>query len=288
MTKQKHTVGCLYVVATPIGNLEDISVRAKRMLSTVSVIGCENVVRTKTLLQSLRIDEKDKHYIVLNDAREDRATAQILATLKSAQDVVIVSDAGTPLVSDPGFQLVREALATEIQIVPIPGPSAVMTLASVCPIALHEFRFCGFLAKRGRKRTEQLTQLKTADTPTILFESPHRVVHTLKDMLAIDMGERNVFLGREMTKRFEEYLYSTLRQLYDEFLTRPNIKGELVLVIEGGHRSSFTWSEEKLSQILLPYLKPSQVATILAQLTALTREEAYASITGRKVDSTCD
>lgn len=288
MTKRKHTVGCLYVVATPIGNLEDISVRAKRMLSTVSVIGCEHVVRTKTLLQSLQIEEKDKHYIVLNDACEDRATAQILATLKSAQDVVIVSDAGTPLVSDPGFQLVREVLATEIQIVPIPGPSAVMTLASVCPIALCEFRFCGFLAKRGRKRTEQLTQLKTADTPTIMFESPHRVVHSLKDMLDFDMGERNVFLGREMTKRFEEYLYRTLRELYDELLTRPNIKGELVLVIEGGHRSNFAQSEEKLSQILSPYLKPSQVATILAQLTELTREEAYASVTGRKVDSTPD
>ncbi|MXW07952.1 MAG: 16S rRNA (cytidine(1402)-2'-O)-methyltransferase [Gammaproteobacteria bacterium] len=286
MAKEKHTVGCLYVVATPIGNLEDISIRAKRMLSTVSVIGCENVVRTKTLLQSLRIEEKDKHYIVLNDACEDRATAQILATLKSAQDVVIVSDAGTPLVSDPGFQLVREALDSGIQTVPIPGPSAVVALASVCPIPLHEFRFCGFLAKRGRKRTEQLTQLKTADTPTIMFESPHRVVHTLKDMLDFDMGERNVFLGREMTKRFEEYLYRTLRELYDELLTRPNIKGELVLVIEGGHSSNFAWSEEKLSQILLPYLKPSQVATVLAQLTELTREEAYASITGRKVDST--
>lgn len=281
MTQQKHTEGCLYVVATPIGNLEDITLRAKRILSTVSVIGCENVVRTKTLLQTLRISEQDKHYILLNDASEDRATAQILATLKSTQDVVIVSDAGTPLVSDPGFQLVREAFAAGIPTVPVPGASAVMTLASVCPIPLHEYRFCGFMAKRGRKRTEQLARLSVADTPTVLFESPHRVVHTLKDMLDIDMGERNVFLGREMTKRFEEYVYMTLHELYEEFLTRTSIKGELVLVIDCSPKSQLMWPEEKLSQVLQLYLKPTQVSNILAQLTDLTRDEAYMRITRR-------
>ncbi len=286
MTQQKHTEGCLYVVATPIGNLEDITVRAKRILSTVSVIGCENVVRTKTLLQSLRINEQDKHYIVLNDACEDRATAQILATLNSAQDVVIVSDAGTPLVSDPGFQLVHEAYTTGIPTVPVPGPSAVMALVSVCPIPLHEYRFCGFLAKRGRKRTEQLSRLRVADTPTILFESPHRVLHSLKDMLDIEMGERKVFLGREMTKRFEEFVYTTLHELYEEFLTRTSIKGELVLVIDCSPQSQLVWSEEKLSQVLQPYLKPTQVASILAQLTELTREEAYTRITGRTDEAT--
>ncbi len=280
MKQQKDTEGCLYVVATPIGNLEDITVRAKRILSTVSVIGCENVVRTKTLLRTLRIAEQDKHYIVLNDACEGRATAQILATLNSAQDVVIVSDAGTPLVSDPGFQLVRETFAAGIPTVPVPGPSAVMTLASVCPIPLHEYRFCGFLARRGRKRTEQLTRLNGADAPTVLFESPRRVVTTLKDMLDLDMGERKVFLGREMTKRFEEYFYTTLRELHQEFLTRSSIKGELVLVIDCSPRSQLVWSEERLSRVLQPYLKPTQVANILAQLTELTREEAYSRITG--------
>lgn len=280
MKQQKHTEGCLYVVATPIGNLEDITVRAKRILSTVSVIGCENVVRTKTLLQSLRINEQDKHYIVLNDACEDRGTTEILATLNSAQDVVIVSDAGTPLISDPGFQLVRETFAAGIPTVPVPGPSAVMTLASVCPIPLHEYRFCGFLARRGRKRTEQLMRLSIADSPTVLFESPRRVVYTLKDMLDLDMGERKVFLGREMTKRFEDYCYTTLQELYEEFLTRQSIKGELVLVIDCSSRSQLTWSEKKLFHALQPYLKPTQVANVLAQLTELTREEAYTRIAG--------
>lgn len=272
------------MVATPIGNLEDITVRAKRILSTVSVIGCENVVRTKTLLQSLGINEQDKQYVVLSDATEDRATVQIVATLNSAQDVVIVSDAGTPLVSDPGFQLVREAFAAGIPTVPIPGPSAVTALASVCPIPLREYRFCGFLAKRGRKRSEQLAQLSVADIPSVLFESPHRVVHTLKDLLDLDMGERSVFLGREMTKRFEEYFYSTLQELYEEFVKRTSIKGEFVLVVDCSHLSKIVWSEEKLCQVLLPYLKPTQVATILAQLTDLTREEAYTNITGRTDD----
>ena len=281
MTLQKCTEGSLYVVATPIGNLEDITLRAKGILSTVSVIGCENVVRTKTLLQSLRINEQDKQYILLNDACEDQATAQILAFLNAAQDVVIVSDAGTPLVSDPGFQLVREAFSAGIPTVPMPGASAVMTLVSVCPIPLPEFRYCGFLAKRGRKRTDQLTRLRVSDTPTVLFESPHRILTTLKDMLDLDMGERKAFLGREMTKRFEEYIHATLHELYEEFLTRANIKGELVLVIDGSPQLQVVWSEEKLSQVLQPYLKPAQIANILAQLTELTREEAYASITVR-------
>ena len=278
MIQQKPTTGCLYVVATPIGNLEDITVRALRILSTVSVIGCENVVRTKSLLHSLRIEEKDKQYIVLNDACEDRATAQILVALKSAQDVVIVSDAGTPLVSDPGFQLIREAFAAGIPTVPVPGPSAVIALASVCPIPLHAYRFYGFLTKRGEKRADQLMQLKTSDTPTVMFESPHRILQTLKDMLALDMGARNVFLGREMTKRFEEYVYTSLQELHKELFSRSNVKGELVLVIDSSPQPKSDWSEEQLKKILLPYLKPAQVAAILAELTELSRDEAYASV----------
>ena len=281
MVPQKQTAGCLYVLATPIGNLEDITLRATRILSTVSVIGCENVVRTRSLLQSLRIEAENKKFIVLNDACEDRATAQILAKLNSAHDVVIVSDAGTPLISDPGFQLIREANMARILTVPVPGPCAVITLASVCPIPLHEYRFCGFLAKRGKKRSYQLSQLMTADTPTVLFESPHRILRTLKDMLALDMGARNVFLGREMTKRFEEFVYTTLQELHDEFLGRSNIKGELVFVIDSSTQPKSEWSEHQLSQLLLPYLKPAQIATILAELTPLSRDEAYASIVGR-------
>ena len=286
MTQQKPTMGCLYVVATPIGNLEDITIRAMRLLSTVSIIGCENVVRTKSLLHSLRIEDKDKKFIVLNDANEDHATTQILATLNSAQDVVIVSDAGTPLVSDPGFQLIREAHATGISAVPVPGPSAVSTLFSVCPIPVQEYRFVGFLAKKGKKRSNQLAQLQTADTSTILFESPRRILNTLEDMLELGMGERSVFLGREMTKRFEEYYHATLRELHDVLSDRSNIKGELVLVIDSGSRAQSAWSEDQLKKALLPYLKPTEVAAILAELTELTRGEAYAHVVEHVEDST--
>lgn len=232
MVLQKRTTGCLYVVATPIGNLDDITLRALRVLSTTAVIGCENVVRTKTLLHSLQIEEQGKKFIVLNDAREDHATKKIVATLNAAQDVVIVSDGGTPLISDPGFQLIRGANMEQIPIIPIPGPSAVITIASVCPIPMHEYRFCGFLVKKGKRRSTQLMQLKTAEIPTVLFESPHRILRTLKDMLLLDMGTRNVFVGREMTKRFEEYIYAPLQDLYDEFSNRLKVKGEFVLVID--------------------------------------------------------
>ena len=229
-------------------------------------------------MHSLRIEEKDKQYIVLNDVCEDYATAQILVALKSDQDVVIVSDAGTPLVSDPGFQLVREANTAGIPTVPVPGPSAVPTLASVCPIPLHAYQFFGFLAKRGEKRADQLKRIKTSDTPTVVFESPHRVLQTLSGMLALDMGARNVFLGREMTKRFEEYVYTSLQKLHEELSIRRDIKGELVLVIDSSPQPTSDWSEEQLTQILWSYLKPAQIAAILVELTELSRDEAYASI----------
>lgn len=278
MKQQKPTTGTLYVVATPIGNLEDITVRAMRLFSTVSVIGCENVVRTKSLFDSLRIDAKDKKFIVLNDAGEDRATAQILTLLNSAHDVVIVSDAGTPLISDPGFQLIREANAVEIGTVPVPGSSAITTLASVCPIPLNEYRFIAFLPKKGRRRRERLTQIQAADTPTVMFESPHRVLHTLEDMLALDLGARNVFLGREMTKRFEEYIFTTLQELHEEFLSRSNVKGELAMVIDRNSQPQSDLSDQRLQKVLLQYLKPGQVASIIAELTELSRDEAYATI----------
>lgn len=232
MVQQNRRTGCLYVVATPIGNLDDITLRAVRVLSNTAVIGCENVVRTRTLLHSLQIEVKDKKFIVLNDAREDHATIKILAMLNAAQDVVIVSDGGTPLISDPGFQLIRAANKEQIPTIPVPGPSAVITIASICPIPLNEYRFCGFLVKKGKRRSTQLMQLKTAEIPTVVFESPHRIVRTLQEMLALDMGTRNVFVGREMTKRFEEYVYTTLQGLYDEFSNRLKVKGEFVLVID--------------------------------------------------------
>ena len=232
MVQEKRRTGCLYVVATPIGNLDDITLRALRVLSTTAVIGCENVVRTRSLLHSLQIEVKGKKFIVLNDAREDQATKNILATLNAAQDVVIVSDSGTPLISDPGFQLIREANKKQIPTIPVPGPSAVITITSVCPIPLHEYRFCGFLVKKGKRRSTQLMQLNTTEIPAIVFESPHRIVRTFEDMLALGMGTRNVFVGREMTKRFEEYIYAPLQDLYDEFSNRLKVKGEFVLVID--------------------------------------------------------
>ena len=286
MVQHKRTIGSLYVVATPIGNLEDITLRAMRVLSVVSVIGCESVARTKSLLQSLGIDATSKKFIVLNDAQEDHATAQILDILNSVQDVVIVSDGGTPLISDPGFQLIRDAYKSGISSVPLPGPSALTTLASACPIPLHEFRFCGFLARKGSKRSDQLIQIKNADTPTVMFESPHRILKTLKEMVSLDMGTRKVFLGREMTKRFEEYVYSTIQELIDEFSDRLNIKGEFALVIDSGTQSKSVWSVNQLSKALLPYLKPAQVATILAELTELSRAEAYANIVDQSEQST--
>jgi 16S rRNA (cytidine1402-2'-O)-methyltransferase len=221
--------GRLYVVATPLGNLEDVSARALRVLGEVDLIACEDTRRAGRLLQAHRIATPTTSYF---DHNARFKAERILKRLREGAAVALVSDAGTPTISDPGFRLVRSAREEGIDVVPVPGPNAAVAALSVSGLPTDRFRFLGFLPSRGGARRRAL-ELLADDPDTLVFhESAVRILDTLKDMEAI-LGARRAFLCREATKRHEEYRSGPLGALRAELAGRPSIKGELTLVVAG-------------------------------------------------------
>ncbi len=218
--------GILYIVATPIGNLEDITLRAVRILKEVDIVAAEDTRHSRKLLTSLGIS---KHLTSYFDHNKVLKGAYLLEKLESGLSVALISDAGTPCVSDPGCQLVRDAVAADIHVVPIPGPSAFVTALSASGLITDSFVFEGFLPNRQGKRRAKLLSLKDEKRLLIFHESPQRLVATLTDMFEI-LGDRNVVIARELTKIYEEFV----RGLLSEVLTRFNerkIKGEVVILV---------------------------------------------------------
>ena len=221
--------GRLFVVATPLGNLGDVSRRALDVLRAASLVACEDTRRTAHLLSSHGITTPTTSFFEHNERwKGDR----ILAALRQGRDVALVSDAGTPGVSDPGFRLVREARAADLPVIPIPGPSAAIAALSVSGLPTDRFLFVGFLAPRTAARRRQLADLATVPFTLVLYESPIRIKEALAD-LAAAWGDREAFLAREMTKLHEEYRRGRLLELREALLARPSVKGEIVLVVAG-------------------------------------------------------
>lgn len=221
--------GTLYVVATPLGHLEDVTLRALRVLKEVSLVACEDTRHTRRLLQAHGVSTPTTSYFEHNERWKG---AQVLETLRGGRDVALVSDAGTPAISDPGFRLVREARASGIPVVPVPGPSAVTAALSVCGLPTDRFLFVGFLPARAAARRRALAAL-VAERPTLVFfESPVRVLESLADMIAA-LGDREAFLCREATKAHEEYARAPLSSLVERLAARSAVKGEIVLVVSG-------------------------------------------------------
>jgi 16S rRNA (cytidine1402-2'-O)-methyltransferase len=221
--------GTLYVVATPLGHLEDVTLRALRVLREVSLVACEDTRRTRALLLAHGIRTPTTSYFEHNERFK---TAEVLATLRAGRAVALVSDAGTPAISDPGYRLVRDARDAGIAVVPVPGPSAVAAALSVCGLPSDRFLFVGFLpAKRGARR-RALEALARERATLVFFESPVRVVECLSDLLAT-LGDREAFLCRESTKAHEEYLRAPLSSLRERLLARGGVKGEVTLVVSG-------------------------------------------------------
>jgi 16S rRNA (cytidine1402-2'-O)-methyltransferase len=221
--------GTLYVVATPLGHLEDLTLRALRVLREVSLVACEDTRHTRTLLRAHGIETPTTSYFEHNERFQG---ARILEQLRSGRDVALVSDAGTPGISDPGYRLVRDARTSGIAVVPVPGPSAVTAALSVCGLPTDRFLFIGFLPARQGARRKALEAL-AAERPTLVFfESPVRVVESLADMLAA-FGDRDGFLCREATKAHEEYVRAPLSKLRERLAARDSVKGEVVLVVAG-------------------------------------------------------
>lgn len=218
----------LYLVSTPIGNLEDITLRALKILAEVDILCCEDTRTTQILLNKYNIHAKK--LLSYFEKNEQKRIPEILQLLKDGNSVALVTDAGTPSISDPGFRLVRAVIESGISVVPIPGVSAAITALSASGLPTDAFVFEGFLpVKKGRKT--RLEFLKDETRTIIFYESPYRISRTLTDLKEV-VGEREVVLARELTKKFEEFLRGNLSEVIEQ-LNKKKILGEFVVVIEG-------------------------------------------------------
>jgi 16S rRNA (cytidine1402-2'-O)-methyltransferase len=219
--------GILYLVSTPIGNLEDITLRAIRVLREADLIACEDTRQTRKILDHLGLAKAAISYHEHNEAA--RAT-ELTEKLKGGANIALVSDAGTPLVSDPGYRLVNAAIEAGIAVVPIPGPSAALGALTASGLPTDSFRFCGFLPARQSQRQKLLDELRTESCTLIFYEAPHRILETLADIEQV-LGNRDVVVARELTKLHEEFLRGTANSVRQELSIRPSVKGEITLLI---------------------------------------------------------
>jgi 16S rRNA (cytidine1402-2'-O)-methyltransferase len=223
------TPGTLYLVATPIGNLADITHRALQVLKDVDLIACEDTRHTNKLLNHYGITTKTISY---HEHNEQQRATHLIEKLKEGTDIAVVSDAGTPSISDPGFRLVRAAIENDINVVPVPGPSALISALIAAGLPTDEFFFAGFLPPRPNARRARLTELQSVPGTLIFYEAPHRLATTLKDALEV-LGEREAVVARELTKLHEEIRRGRLSQLAADYADQKNdIRGEIVLLID--------------------------------------------------------
>jgi 16S rRNA (cytidine1402-2'-O)-methyltransferase len=219
--------GRLFVVSSPIGNLEDLTARAARALAEADLVACEDTRRSGRLLAHLGLDKK---LVSMHDHNEAQRLPFLVEALEKGMTIAVLSDAGTPLLSDPGFLLVREAAARGIPVEPIPGPSAVLAALVASALPPYPFTFAGFPPHTRKKRRRFLRRFRDLEHTVIFFESPHRLLASLEDVLA-ELGDRPAAVCRELTKLHEEVLRGSLSEIADELAGRPSLKGEFVVVV---------------------------------------------------------
>jgi 16S rRNA (cytidine1402-2'-O)-methyltransferase len=232
------TKGTLYLVATPIGNLEDITLRALRILAEADIIACEDTRHTRKLLTHYNIAKSPGGLVSYHEHNERERAAELVAKLESGSEIALVSDAGMPLISDPGYHLVREASEHQIQIVPIPGASAVVTALAASGLPTVEFLFAGFLPSRNSARRARLADFISTPSTLVFYETPHRINETLRDAREV-LGDRPAAVARELTKLHEEFIRGKLSEIAAR-VSESGPRGEYVLVIgppvEGGQQ----------------------------------------------------
>ncbi|PJE79315.1 Ribosomal RNA small subunit methyltransferase I [invertebrate metagenome] len=223
--------GVLYIVATPIGNLGDLSQRAIDTLSSVDIVAAEDTRHSRQLLQHFGIE---KRMISCHDHNERQQTDKLLALIEAGQSIAMVSDAGTPLISDPGYYLVRQARLRNIKVMAIPGPSAIITALSVGGVATDRFFFEGFLPAKSGGRRKRLEALKNLTSTWVIYESPHRILDCLKDCVTVLGGDRYLVLARELTKTFETVISGSAGEVLQRLLADVDQqRGEFVVLVEG-------------------------------------------------------
>ena len=265
-----------YVVATPIGNIEDWSPRAIETLKTVDLIFAEDTRHSAKLMQLFSISTPMRS---LHDHNETDRIDEILNLLNEDKSIAIISDAGTPLISDPGFKVVRALREHEQKVIPIPGVSALITALSVSGIATDRFSFEGFLPAKSSGRKSKMDALRKDPRTLIFYESSHRIIEMLKDAISVFGEERYAFIGREMTKRYESYISNTLEELLTYYQTHSDEqRGEYVVVIEGSS-AEIEQSEgvdlNELLEILLAELPLKQAVNIAMKITKLSKNHVY-------------
>jgi len=266
-------VGTLYLVATPIGNLEDISARALRTLREVRLIAAEDTRRTRKLLAHYDIHTPLSSYYEHNKLSK---LEEILGSLAEG-DVALVSDAGTPLINDPGYELVLSALKAGFQVRPIPGPSAPVTALSVSGLPADMFLYLGYLPRKNKPRRALIQDVKNDPYTMVFLEAPHRLLDSLQDLLDV-LGDRQMAAARELTKLHEEIFRGKISEALKHF-SEHSPRGEFTLVISGRESSKERWTEERLHQELANYLQSgesaSSIAGVLAKESGWPRREIY-------------
>ncbi|WP_047154264.1 16S rRNA (cytidine(1402)-2'-O)-methyltransferase [Aneurinibacillus tyrosinisolvens] len=224
-----HEEGKLYLVATPIGNLEDMTVRAIRTLREVDMIAAEDTRQTRKLLTHFEIETR---LISYHEHNKTASGPEIIRMLKEGKSFALVSDAGLPAISDPGQELVRDAVAEEIPVIPIPGPNAGLSALIVSGISTDRFVFRGFLPRDKKERRTELERLRYYPETLIFYESPHRITKTVKEMEEV-LGDRQIVLGRELTKRYEEFTRGTMEEVLHFLEEHEEIRGEFTVIVAG-------------------------------------------------------
>ena len=269
--------GILYIVATPIGNLQDITQRALETFAQVDLIAAEDTRHSGLLLSHYGIK---KPFFALHDHNEQEKAHILVEKLKQGSNIALISDAGTPLISDPGFHLVRQCREVGIRVVPLPGACAAITALCASGIASDRFCFEGFLPAKSKARKDKLENIAEEDRTLIFYESTHRILDTLEDMQAVLGEERYIVLAREMTKTWETITGNTIKNLREWLLEDPNrTKGEMVLIVEGKPKSDnndeISPQAVKALELIAEELPLKKAAAIVAELYGYKKNALY-------------
>lgn len=275
MSINTNNEGVLYIVATPIGNLEDITLRALRILKEVNLIAAEDTRHTKILLKAYEITTP---LISLHEHNEKEKSSAIIAKIKSGMNVAYVTDAGTPCISDPGYHLVKMMKEENIRVIPVPGASAVITALSVSGFPADNFVFCGFLPPKENKRKKYLEEIKEETRTIVFYESPVRYMSALRDIHDI-LGDREIAVARELTKIFEEIKYGKISSFLEN-VAQGKAKGEFTIILQGKEKKSIAFTAEDVEMKLLHFLNSEKMSlrdsvNNIARQTGLSKKKIY-------------
>lgn len=273
----------LYVVATPIGNLEDMTPRALRILESVALIAAEDTRHSGRLLSHFNIKTP---MIAVHDHNERQQQQKIIEKLQQGNDIALISDAGTPLISDPGFVLVREVRAAGFRVVPLPGCCALVAALCAAGVPSDRFAFEGFPPAKSQQRLNFYSALAAENRTLMFYESPHRIIDSLKDIATVFGAERPIAIARELTKTFETFLSGTAEEVLAQVEADPNQrKGEFVLMVEGAPQQDDSLLDPRSSEvldILLEELSVKQAAALAAKITGIKKKVMYQAALDRK------